>query len=627
MENKLNKSNTVVANIKLSEIPMPVQRGKGGRLGNEVYTTYGTNNLYPNYLLGLYNDSSIHKSIIDSKVNYILGDGVVSSRTGKPIETKVNSKDEIEDLLRKAIKDFVIFNYFAVEVVYAKDGSIYELNHIPAHKVRANNDHTKFWFSDDWSNPRTGIIDFDSWNKDVSGDLESKLYFYSGYTPTVHSTYPTPEYSGAIKSIEIDIAIKDFHLNNINNSFSGNTIISFFRGEPTPEIKDEIVESITGSYSGANGDKVIFQFLEKDEQEPKITQLSASDWNDAYLTLRDDTVEDIVISHSVTSPMLFGIKTEGQLGGATELETAYEIFKRNWVKVKRREIVNAFNDLIEDQYGKVDIKDIGSLFPKQLSDSLKEKIMTIDELRAEAGLPPLADGSGNRLSSAPVVVKEDAVQSAESMGFSRSLEDDLANGVNPYKELSEEEELEFESIGVSKEDSIILDRTNFSEDKVDTIRTSFAEDKVEDYLLKNKLTGKSFKTLQSEILKATGERFSMDYIKEIYGKLVALRLIPDTKLLPSETIANIKRGYESLVDEGSKEFEGLRKIEVRYSYEGVADDKNRAFCHRLVRANKLYTREDIQKISGLFGYDVFSYKGGFNCRHNWKLNTVIRKAN
>src|SRR5690606_18751141 len=211
------------------------------------------------------------------------------------------------------------------------------------------------------------------------------------------------------------------------------------------------------------------------------------------------------------------------------------------------------------------------------------------------------------------------------MGFSRSLEDDLKNGVNPYKELSEEEEKQFEEIGLSKEDTIILDRINFSEDKVDTIRTTFTEDKVEDYLMKNRLTGKSFKTLQSDIQKATGERFSIDYIKEVYGKLVALRLIPDTKLLSAKEIAQIRNGYEGVVDGQSKAFEGLRKVEIRYSYEGVADDKNRAFCHRLVRANKLYTREDIQKISALFGYDVFSYKGGYNCRHRWQLNTVVRK--
>lgn len=625
MENtKFNKGNTAVVNIKLSDIPQPVQRGKGNRLGNDVYTQYGSNNTYPAYLLSLYNNSSIHKSIIDGKVNYMLGDGIISKRTGEFTDFDVNGSEDIESLLRKALKDFVIFNYFAIEVVYAKDGSIYELNHLPAQNIRANRDHSKFWYSQDWSNPRVESFDFDRWNRDINESLESKVFFYSGYTPSIHSTYPTPEYSGAIKSIEIDLAIKDFHLNNINNGFSGNTIISFFRGEPAPEIKDDIVNAISNSYTGANGDKVIFQFLEKDEQEPKVTQLSAGDWNEAYLTLRDDTVEDIIIAHGVTSPMLFGIKTEGQLGGATELETSYQIFKRNWVRVKRREVISALNALLEDRWGEIEIKDISSLFPKELSDTLKEKTMTIDEIRAEAGLAPLPDGEGERLTGAPVVVQEEAIQSAESMGFSNLSKEDLENGVNPYKQLSDEEELEFENIGITKEDAVILEKHSFSEDKDSFLNLNFSEDKVEQYLMKNRLTGKSFKTIQSDIASATGERYSMESIKSSYGKLVALRLIPDTKLLSKEVIARIRNGYEGAVDSPN---EGLRAVEIRYSYDGPADEKNRAFCGRLVRAGKLYTREDIQKIGALFGYDVFNYKGGHRCRHRWSINTVVRKNN
>src|SRR5690625_1588274 len=414
---KFNDTNTVTVSIKLADIPQLVQRGKGGRLGDEVYTVYGNNNLYPNYLLSLYNNSSIHKSIIDSKVNYILGHGIIDPDSTEELDFDINDKENIEDLLRKVTKDFLIFNYFAIEVVYAKDGSIYELNHLEGSKIRTNRTHTHFWYSEDWSNPRIETLDFNKWSKKIDGDLESKVFFYSGYTPSVNSTYPPPEYSGAIKSIEIDKAIKDFHLNNISNSFSGNTIISFFRGEPTPEIKDEIVESITGSYSGTKGDKVIFQFLEKDEKEPEITQLSAGDWNEAYLSLRKDTIEDIIISHSVTSPMLCGIKTEGQLGGATELETAYQIFNKLWVSVTRREVIGALNSLLEEQYGVIDIKDNGKLFPVELSDTLREKVYQIDEIRALEGLPELPNGEGKRLISDPIVVKEEAVREAESMGF------------------------------------------------------------------------------------------------------------------------------------------------------------------------------------------------------------------
>src|SRR5690606_37825403 len=110
-------------------------------------------------------------------------------------------------------------------------------------------------------------------------------------------------------------------------------------------------------------DKIIFQFLEKDEKEPTVTQLSPSEWNEAYLSLKEGTVEDIIIAHGVTSPMLFGIKTEGQLGGATELETAYSIFRQLWVKVKRREIVSAINDLIGTEFGEIEVVDKEKLFP------------------------------------------------------------------------------------------------------------------------------------------------------------------------------------------------------------------------------------------------------------------------
>ena len=39
---------------------------------------YGENNLLPQYFIELYDNCSIHKSVITSKVNQIMGDGIVS---------------------------------------------------------------------------------------------------------------------------------------------------------------------------------------------------------------------------------------------------------------------------------------------------------------------------------------------------------------------------------------------------------------------------------------------------------------------------------------------------------------------------------------------------------------------
>lgn len=65
-------------------------------------------------------------------------------------------------------------------------------------------------------------------------------------------------------------------------------------------------------------------------------------------------------------------------------------------------------------------------------------------------------------------------------------------------------------------------------------------------------------------------------------------------------------------------------IAVRYRYTGPQDSRNRDFCARLMKLNKVYRREDINNLSITgtneeFGiYDIFRYKGSYNCRHYWQ---------
>ena len=62
---------------------------------------------------------------------------------------------------------------------------------------------------------------------------------------------------------------------------------------------------------------------------------------------------------------------------------------------------------------------------------------------------------------------------------------------------------------------------------------------------------------------------------------------------------------------------------VLYKYEGPRDSKNRDFCRELLQKDLLYRLEDINNMS-LEGankefstYDIFTYKGSYNCRHAW----------
>ena len=65
-------------------------------------------------------------------------------------------------------------------------------------------------------------------------------------------------------------------------------------------------------------------------------------------------------------------------------------------------------------------------------------------------------------------------------------------------------------------------------------------------------------------------------------------------------------------------------LAVRYKYDGPQDSRNRDFCARLMKLNKIFRREDINNLSiqaanDEFGiYDIFRYKGSYNCRHYWR---------
>jgi len=65
-------------------------------------------------------------------------------------------------------------------------------------------------------------------------------------------------------------------------------------------------------------------------------------------------------------------------------------------------------------------------------------------------------------------------------------------------------------------------------------------------------------------------------------------------------------------------------LAVRYRYTGPYDDKNRKFCHQVMGLKKVFRKEDINNLSIIganaeFGvYDIFQYKGSYNCRHYWQ---------
>ena len=74
----------------------------------------------------------------------------------------------------------------------------------------------------------------------------------------------------------------------------------------------------------------------------------------------------------------------------------------------------------------------------------------------------------------------------------------------------------------------------------------------------------------------------------------------------------------------------------RYRYSGNLSANSREFCQKMIKANKLYRKEDIELMSqkpntnegwgpnGTDTYDIFLYKGGGACHHFWTRETYKR---
>ena len=75
----------------------------------------------------------------------------------------------------------------------------------------------------------------------------------------------------------------------------------------------------------------------------------------------------------------------------------------------------------------------------------------------------------------------------------------------------------------------------------------------------------------------------------------------------------------------------------RYRYVGGVSDNTRDFCKGMIKANKIYRKEDIiamgsQEVNKGWGpngdatYSIWLYKGGGSCRHKWLRETYLRKS-
>jgi hypothetical protein len=316
------------------------------------YVLYGEGNLMPQYLISRYNNSAIHKAIIISKKEQILGDGMVSLNNPMATVNFINDSENVKDVFEKCALDLVLFGGFALNVIWSRDRkSIAEIYHIDFSRIRSGkiNPETdkieRYYYSADWSNiKKFPPTEYDAFSQEDG--RPSQIYYYKQYSPS-QSYYPHPDYSGGLASIEIDVNIKEFHANNLKNGMMPSLWINMNNGLPGPEEQRLITRALESQFSSVNNaGRPIISFNESKELSPEITQIQTSANDGYYQAIYDDIIRSILSAHRISSGELFGISTANKLGSKDEITTHIEYVRKTVIMPYQKQLLGVFDKLV-----------------------------------------------------------------------------------------------------------------------------------------------------------------------------------------------------------------------------------------------------------------------------------------
>jgi hypothetical protein len=649
-------------NIQFDQAQQPRFEEKKGK----NYVEFGAKNNYPNYLIELYGESPKHGAIVKGKVNYIFGKGF------EGVEQKANSQGETwNQIMKRSILDDELQGGYYLQIIYNALGKIKDVFHIEFQKVRVSKDLQTFYVKNDWtaSDFKEKAREYPAFNpNDPSGP---QIFFVKQYNPK-SDVYPLPSYFQGLNYIESDIQVSRHILGNAKHNFVATKLINFNNGLPQEEEQQEVEADLKRKFANHDGDRVVIAFNPSRENAVDIVDLGETSLTkEDFTNVNNLIMQEIFSCHQVTSPMLFGIKTEGQLGGRSEIRDAYQIFQNTYVNERQQEHEQTFTTLmnlagIEGEFKIVPVEPLSFEF----SEAVMSANMTRDEIREKLGLQSSVVTDASGVTTQPVQANATLtnLSGRQHQNVMRIVRQFGSGKINKAQaSLMLKNGFGFTDADVDTFLGIDDDPSTeqaFASMQDDLLVNEFAAcgDNVEDFEVVETHDAKGYQAFADEeinVLKANvldliskDKRVTPEVMAKVLNKSVAqidnaleaLKLegyLTQTGVAISILNPNYTPVIRQLTEPLSKIPGGDKttKTEVllRYTYSGPEDSKNRPFCARMLQLakTKLWSRSDIENISERLGYSVWDRRGGWftepngnhrpYCRHRWQVKIVTRK--
>ena len=315
------------------------------------WVTYGENNSYYQFLIDRFRNSTTNNAIINNISRLIYGKGLSAiDASRKPNEYAQMMAMIAPDEMRKVVLDFEMLGQAAFQVHYSKDRSkILKVYHIPVQQLapeKCNKDGQieGYYYSDNWEDTRNyapkRIPAFGF------GKEQVEIMFIQPYSVGM-KYFSYVDYQGGLNYAVLEEDIANYLISEVQSSFSSRTVVNFNNGQPTPEEQDIISSKVMSKLTGTNGQRVIVAFNNNAESKTTIDSIPVDNAPDLYNQLSEECMRKIMLSHNVTSPLLFGIaSTNGFSSNADELQNSFVLFDNLVIRPKQEVLLSAIDRIL-----------------------------------------------------------------------------------------------------------------------------------------------------------------------------------------------------------------------------------------------------------------------------------------
>ena len=291
-----------------------------------------------------YNTSSTNAACIEGIADLIFGKGIYTKNEAFAEALK---KILPQEDLKKVIFDLKLFGNAAFQAVWNKEHTkVVKLYHTPvqnyrAEKLRGVPKIENYYYCTDWMDQRALrhkklVPAFGTSNE------QSEILYIKNYSPGYYY-YSLPDWFSALQFSEVEAELSNLHINNIQNGFLPMVMVNFNNGVPGPEERQTIEGLISAKFTGTrNAGRFMTTFNDDPATKPTVDVIQIDNLHEKFKYVAEYAQDRILVAHRVTSPLLFGIRTEnnGFSSQSEEMKTAFSILQTMTINPFQNLILN-----------------------------------------------------------------------------------------------------------------------------------------------------------------------------------------------------------------------------------------------------------------------------------------------